>query len=152
VRRPHGEKILVGVEGRQDGRDAIALARQLAALDATPWAIAVAPRGYAQSEQEPGADTLLLLTDVAPIELDHGTPGARPLASATPRQLDALSPPGGSMGPRTEAPTRLVRDTGGMAAMGALEDATEMLAGRAGTTVVADRQRSPRTPPLGAAA
>ncbi len=42
----------------------------------------------------------------------------------------------GSMGPKVEAACRFVEATGGTAAIGALEDAAEILAGRAGTTLV----------------
>ena len=45
--------------------------------------------------RELGADALLLLTDVDAIELDYGTPAARPLGDTTPTQLRSLNlPPG----------------------------------------------------------
>ena len=82
-----------------------------------------------------GADALLLLTDVPAVELDHGTPGARPLRHATPDQLRQLDLAAGSMGPKAEAAARFVDSSGGMAAIGALEDAVAMLVGDAGTLV-----------------
>jgi carbamate kinase len=109
-------------------------------------------RSAALLARELGAEALLLLTDVAAIEVDHGTPTARPLASATPAELAALSLPSGSMGPKAEAAARFVRETGGLAAIGALEDAAVMLAGRAGTRVVPDRSRSGRARHVGAGA
>ena len=39
------------------------------------------------------ADALLLLTDVDGIQLDYGTPSARPLHDATPAELAALDLP-----------------------------------------------------------
>lgn len=82
-----------------------------------------------------GADALLLLTDVPAVELDHGTPVARPLRHATPEQLRQLDLAAGSMGPKAEAAARFVEASGGMAAIGALEDAVAMLVGDAGTLV-----------------
>jgi carbamate kinase len=109
-------------------------------------------RSAALLARELGAEALLLLTDVAAIEVGHGTPTARPLASATPAELAALSLPSGSMGPKAEAAARFVRETGGLAAIGALEEAAAMLAGRAGTRVVSERSRSGRARHVGAGA
>ena len=86
-----------------------------------------------------GADALLLLTDVHGVEVAHGTARARPLARATPEQLRALALPAGSMGPKAEAAARFVEATEGLAAIGALEEAAEMLAARAGTIVTSGR-------------
>ena len=91
--------------------------------------------------RELGADALLLLTDVAAVELDHGSPAARPLADVTTSQLERLHLPPGSMGPKAQAAVRFVRETGGLAAIGALSDAAAILAGRAGTTVKGDGSR-----------
>jgi hypothetical protein len=41
----------------------------------------------------------------------------------------------GSMGPKAEVAARFVTATGGMATIGRLEDAAQLLAGSAGTTV-----------------
>ena len=81
------------------------------------------------------ADALLLLTDVDAIHFDHGTATERPLAIATPDELRALALPAGSMAPKAEAAARFVAATGAQAAIGRLEDAPALLAGRAGTTV-----------------
>jgi carbamate kinase len=81
------------------------------------------------------ADALLLLTDVDAVHLDHGTATERPVATATPDELRALALPAGSMAPKAEAAARFVAATGARAAIGRLEDATALLAGRAGTTV-----------------
>jgi carbamate kinase len=84
---------------------------------------------------ELGADALVLLTDVDGIELDYGTPEARPLREATPDELARLELPAGSMGPKAEAAARFVSGGGRLAAITSLERATAALEGRAGTTV-----------------
>jgi carbamate kinase len=83
-----------------------------------------------------GADALLLLTDVAAVERDHGTPEATPIAAATPEELLALGLPAGSMGPKVEAAAWFALATGGRAAIGSLANASAVLAGESGTTVV----------------
>jgi carbamate kinase len=81
------------------------------------------------------AEFLLLLTDVPAVELDWGTPRARPLPWVTPAELRAFRFAAGSMGPKVEAACRFVEATGGRAAIGALGDAAAILRGQAGTTV-----------------
>ena len=93
-----------------------------------------------------GADVLLLLTDVAAVERDHGTAAATPIRCATPAELAAIAFEPGSMGPKVTAACRFVRRTGGRAAIGALSDAAAMLRGDAGTTVRAALPGSRETP------
>jgi len=81
------------------------------------------------------ADFLLLLTDVAAVERDWGTPSARPIARADSAELRSLAFDSGSMQPKVEAACRFVEATDATAAIGALEDAVRVLAGEAGTTV-----------------
>ncbi|MGZ4601144.1 MAG: carbamate kinase [Oryzihumus sp.] len=81
------------------------------------------------------ADFLLLLTDVAAVEVDYGLPQARPIRCATPGDLRALPFPAGSMGPKVEAACHFVEVTGRSAAIGALGDTKAILAGEAGTIV-----------------
>ncbi|MEZ5100900.1 MAG: carbamate kinase [Thermoleophilia bacterium] len=81
------------------------------------------------------ADALLLLTDVAAVERDFGTPAAEPIREATVAGLRAAAWAPGSMGPKVEAACRFVEATGGLAAIGALEDAPAVLAGERGTRV-----------------
>ena len=83
-----------------------------------------------------GADALLLLTDVAAVERDHGTPRAAPISEATADELLALELPAGSMGPKVEAAAWFAQETGNRAAIGSLAEAAAVLAGRSGTTVV----------------
>jgi carbamate kinase len=85
--------------------------------------------------RELDADALLLLTDVAAIELHHGTPDAEPLGAATPAELRRLELPAGSMGPKAEAAARFVESGGSLAAICSLEAAADALDGRAGTLV-----------------
>ena len=80
-------------------------------------------------------DALLLLTDVPAVMDGYGTPQARPIRRATPAELRARSFPAGSMGPKIEAVCRFVEATGGIAAIGRLDDAAALLDGTAGTLV-----------------
>ena len=83
-----------------------------------------------------GADALLVLTEVSRVQVDYGTPQARSLSSLTVAEARALLAEGqfpeGSMGPKVEACSSFA-ETGGQAAIGALHEAAEVLAGRAGT-------------------
>jgi carbamate kinase len=81
------------------------------------------------------ADALLLLTDIAAVQDEYGTPQARPLRRVTPAELRSRSFPAGSMGPKVEAVCRFVEATGKMAAIGQLGDAEALLRGEAGTMV-----------------
>lgn len=81
------------------------------------------------------ADALLLLTDVDAVYRGWNTPGARPFPSTTPRELRQHRFAPGSMGPKVEAACRFVEATGGLAGIGRLEDAAEILEGRRGTAV-----------------
>lgn len=85
--------------------------------------------------REIDAGMLLLLTDVDGIHEHWGTPHSRVLREATPARLRALHLPAGSMGPKAEACARFVEATGRTAAIGALDDAAAVLAGRSGTLV-----------------
>jgi carbamate kinase len=84
-----------------------------------------------------GADALLLLTDVPAVMDGYGTAQSRPVCRATPAELRARSFPAGSMGPKIEAVCRFVEATGGIAAIGRLDDAAALLDGTAGTLVTA---------------
>jgi carbamate kinase len=84
-----------------------------------------------------GADFLLLLTDVSAVESDWGTPRARALTHATPEELRTLHFESGSMRPKVEAACRFVDSTRRVAAIGALDEATAIVEGRAGTRVTA---------------
>ena len=81
------------------------------------------------------ADVLVLATDVDAVYMDWGTPDQRAVARATPGWLRAQAFAGGSMGPKVEAVCRFVETTGHRAAIGRLEDLSELICGTAGTQV-----------------
>ena len=83
-----------------------------------------------------GAHAMLLLTDVAAVYADWPEPARRPLAAVTPAELRGLSLEPGSMAPKVEAILRFFESTGGLAAIGALDDVASLLAGDAGTRLV----------------
>jgi carbamate kinase len=85
------------------------------------------------------ADALLMLTDVAAVEVDWGTPKARPLGRVTAGEIGRFDFASGSMGPKVEAARDFVSETGGVAGIGRLQDAGRILTGEVGTLVVADR-------------
>jgi carbamate kinase len=81
------------------------------------------------------ADFLLILTDVPCVYDGYGTPDQRPVLDATPAELRRGAYPDGSMKPKTEAVARFVERTGGLAAIGALDAAYEIVHGSSGTLV-----------------
>lgn len=82
------------------------------------------------------ADAFLMLTDVSAVFTGWGTPAQRALGDVTPQELAALEFAAGSMGPKVQAACAFVNRTRGLAGIGALEDASAILAGQAGTRVV----------------
>ncbi len=84
---------------------------------------------------ELGADTLILLTDVDAVHTDWNTPLDRALHKAGANYLRSLQLAAGSMGTKVEAACRFVERTGHIAGIGRLEEADDVLAGRAGTLV-----------------
>jgi carbamate kinase len=85
------------------------------------------------------ADLFLMVTDVDGVYLGWGTPEQRRLADVTPAELAGYEFPAGSMGPKTEAAARFVARTGRRAAIGSLADIGGIVAGTAGTNVVAQK-------------
>lgn len=83
------------------------------------------------------ADALLLLTDVPAVQRGFGTPAAEEIRSATIAELEHLGLPAGSMAPKVAACARFASACGGLAAIGSLDEAVGVLAGDAGTRVVA---------------
>lgn len=81
------------------------------------------------------ADVLMILTDVANVVRGFGTPEAEPIRRATPTSLRREDFAAGSMGPKVDAACRFVEVTGGMAAIGRLEDSQGILHGTAGTVI-----------------
>jgi carbamate kinase len=60
-----------------------------------------------------------------------------PIHLITPGELRARSLPAGSMAPKAEAACRFVEATGGMAAIGRLDDAQALLQRKSGTIIAA---------------
>jgi carbamate kinase len=87
------------------------------------------------------ADLLLMLTDVSAVELDWGTPQARPLTQTTPSELERYDFASGSMGPKVEAARRFA-SRGGRAAIGELANAEAIVRGRAGTQVLPEHRNA----------
>ncbi len=81
-----------------------------------------------------GADALLLLTDVDAVYRGFGTPTEAPIATLTPDEARVLDLPAGSMGPKMTAAADFA-DQGGLAGIGRLDQAVEILERRAGTRV-----------------
>jgi carbamate kinase len=89
----------------------------------------------ARLAQDVGADLLVLLTDVPGVLRELGRTDSV-IREARPSELRSMQLPAGSMGPKAEAACRFVEQTGGRAAIGALDDASALIAGTAGTQVV----------------
>ncbi len=81
------------------------------------------------------ADLLVIATDVDGVYTDWGTPEQRRLDRVTPDELEPLSLPAGSMGPKVRAACRFARETGHDAVIGSLTDIVELVAGTGGTRV-----------------
>lgn len=94
-------------------------------------------RASALLARDTGARALLMLTDVDGVYLDWGTPEQQLLRRAIPAQLRRHSFAAGSMGPKIEAALDFVGSGGAMAGIGRLEDALDILEGKAGTVIAA---------------
>ncbi|AKE40344.1 Carbamate kinase 1 [Corynebacterium kutscheri] len=81
------------------------------------------------------ADFFMILTDVPAVFDNYGTPDQTEIRQATPAQLRSKGFAAGSMGPKVEAACTFVELTGGVAAIGRLEDAEKILKGEAGTII-----------------
>ncbi|MEM9473069.1 MAG: carbamate kinase [Pseudomonadota bacterium] len=80
-------------------------------------------------------DALLMLTDVDRVYLNWDTPEQKGLGKVSPAELQQHEFAAGSMQPKVDAACRFVMQTGGIAGIGRLEDAADILEGRAGTLV-----------------
>ena len=87
--------------------------------------------------REIGADLFVMATDVDGVYSDWGTPNQRRLEKVTSDELLGMDLPAGSMGPKVEAAAGFVKATGRRAAIGGLGDIERIVAGSAGTQVVA---------------
>ena len=91
--------------------------------------------------RELGADALIMLTDVDGIMTDFGTTEAKLLARTTPHALSSLQFSPGTMGPKVAAAISMAK-VGKIAIIGALGPLEEILAGKAGTWVVAEGRQA----------
>ncbi|MEX3611334.1 carbamate kinase [Rothia sp. LK2588] len=83
------------------------------------------------------ADLLVIATDVDGVYADWGTPDQRKLDEVKIADVDAMDLAAGSMGPKVQAARNFVEGTGKRAVIGALSDIELLVAGTAGTSVVA---------------
>ncbi|HEX6149823.1 carbamate kinase [Nocardioides sp.] len=86
--------------------------------------------------REVGADLYVMATDVDGVYADWGRPDQRRLDRVTVAELRDMEFPAGSMGPKVEAATSFVENTGGRAAIGGLDQIELIVNGTAGTQVV----------------
>lgn len=81
------------------------------------------------------ADALLILTDADAVYLNWGKPNRQALHHATPADLQGISFDAGSMGPKIAAACDFVTQRAGIAGIGSLADAKEILRGNKGTLI-----------------
>ena len=84
------------------------------------------------------AEMFVMLTDVANVFVDFGTPQQRPIRAAHPDALEQMDFADGSMGPKIRGACEFVRKTGYASAIGQLSDPVEIMQGKAGTLVSND--------------
>ncbi len=83
------------------------------------------------------ATELLILTDIDAVYTDWGTDNARAIRRASPDHLAAIHFEVGTMGPKVNAVCEFTIQ-GGVAHIGALDDALDILRGDKGTTISSD--------------
>lgn len=83
------------------------------------------------------ADALLMLTDVAAIFSDWGTPDQKAITDITPDEIEKIQFQAGSMAPKVASACSFVRAGGALAGVGRLSDARAILEGRAGSRITA---------------
>ncbi len=88
--------------------------------------------------RELGADLYVMATDVDGVYLDWGTPTQRRVDKTTPKDLDAMDLPAGSMGPKAAAAAEFVAGTGKRAVIGSLDGIDALVDGSGGTQIVPD--------------
>lgn len=94
-------------------------------------------RATALLAKELDADLYIMATDVDGVYLDWGKPNQRRMGEISAAELGQMAFAAGSMGPKVEAAVDFVRQTGHRAAIGALADIEQIVAGTAGTQVIA---------------
>jgi len=87
--------------------------------------------------RELDADLFVMLTDADAVYADWGKPTQKAIRRSSPEALAGVEFAAGSMGPKVQAACRFAAATGNRAAIGALADLSGIIAGEAGTTIVA---------------
>ncbi|HET6565990.1 MAG TPA: carbamate kinase [Xanthomonadales bacterium] len=85
--------------------------------------------------RELDADLFVMLTDADAVYLDWGKPEQRAIRKVSAAVMGDYSFAAGSMGPKVQAARNFATVTGKSAAIGALEDLADIIAGKAGTTI-----------------
>lgn len=88
------------------------------------------------------ADALLLLTDVAAVYRDFGSPDQRKIGKTTPESLVKMDLAPGSMGPKVAAAVSFATASGKLAGIGQLTDARAIMEGSAGTRILSDQPKA----------
>ncbi|WP_425409795.1 carbamate kinase [Hyphococcus sp.] len=88
--------------------------------------------------QELSADLFIIATDVDGVYEGFGTPEQNLIKQTTPNKLEAGSYSSGSMGPKVDAASWFVRETGKRAVIGALDEIETIIGGQSGTSIEAD--------------
>ena len=81
------------------------------------------------------ADVLAIITDVDAVYDGWGTAHAAAIRRASPEALAGAEFAAGSMGPKVAAACTFVTETGGIAAIGSIEEAAAVVRGEAGTVI-----------------
>ena len=79
-----------------------------------------------------------MLTDVDAVYQNWGEAKARAIKSVSPQAIKAYSFAPGSMGPKVQAAIEFVEQSGGLAYIATLKDATATINGEAGTLISQD--------------
>ncbi len=88
--------------------------------------------------QELSADLFVIATDVDGVYDSFGTPQQRLITNTTPQELGDGSYSSGSMGPKVDAASWFVRQTGKRAVIGSLNEIENIICGRSGTSIEAN--------------
>ena len=81
------------------------------------------------------ADLFIMATDAPAVFVNWGKPDAKAIHKASPEAMRGLEFPAGSMGPKVDAACRFAEVTGKTAAIGALADIGQIVAGQKGTSI-----------------
>ncbi|MGD9638298.1 MAG: carbamate kinase [Alphaproteobacteria bacterium] len=96
-------------------------------------------RAAALLAKEVKADALVILTDAEAVATDWGKPDSKNIKTASPEDMKQWKFPAGSMGPKVDACCAYAKaNPKGIACIGRLEDALDILAGKKGTIIKSD--------------